>query len=71
MAHDIHIFTAPSQPATCFITDFGVMRFKPRALIWCRSCRRRHQARNMIVKVHYDGPYFFCADKARCKRRRL
>lgn len=64
----VHIFTAPSQPATHFRTEFGLLRFKSRRLAYCRNCGRRRQMKNLTVQVFYDDIRFFC--RVECKRRR-
>ena len=66
-----HIYTATSQPATSF-KDFTFeppmeCGFKPRQLLWCESCGKRHRAENMSVQCFYDGWRTWCASGKGCK----
>ena len=66
----VHIYTTQDQPATRFVDRLGGRaiwtRFKPRRLIWCGECLRRHWAKYMVVQVYYDGVRFWCAPGHGC-----
>jgi hypothetical protein len=68
---NLHIYTAPAQPATDFIDCCGEeeMRFQysPRHLFWCVRCRRRRWAGHLVAQVYYDGVRFWCASGHGCK----
>jgi len=67
----IHIYRAPSQPATGFKDyTFGppmAFSFKPRKLIFARCCGRRRLAQNCVVQCYYDGMDLWCAPGKGCK----
>lgn len=65
---NVHIYTAPSQPATRFnLGDGGGwIRNNPRRLIWCKLCAKLHWAKYMVVQVFYDGWRFWCAPGHGC-----
>ena len=65
---EMHIFRAAGQPATRFKTEFGVIKNKARALIYCRNCDKRRWAKHLSVQVYYDDVRFFCKPGHGCKR---
>lgn len=70
----VHIYRADDQPATRFRMDVSsntkphIMRFPKRKLLWCRTCRKRRIAANLIAHVYYDDILFFCKHGFGCKR---
>ena len=72
MQNNLHVHTAPMQKATRYkvaiLDRVLTIRAKPLALRWCFRCGKRHRAKNMVVQAFYDGSYFYCADKAKCKK---
>lgn len=68
----LHVYRARNQPATRYRVELapndGVwIRSKPRALLPCFDCRKKHYAKNLLVHVYYDGTYFFCRPGKGCK----
>lgn len=66
----IHVYTASYQPATRYRVPGlkGWFRTAPRALIWCRCCKRRRQARNVRLQVYYDMTNAWCIPGKGCKQ---
>lgn len=70
---DVHVFSAPKQPATRFTVDVGdgikplVIRFAGRAQIRCRLCGKRHWAKYMSAQVYYDQTVYSC--RGGCRRQ--
>jgi len=71
LAARVHIFTAPSQPATNFVdrTCDRPIRFrcKSRRLFRTDCCGIRRWAKYVRVQVFYDCIHCFCADGRGCK----
>ena len=69
---NLHIYTAPRQPATRYLVDFGsagrhFIRNKPRALARCRKCQKLRRCENLVVQAYYDCTYYWCAPGKGCK----
>ena len=71
---DVHIFTAPAQPATRFVDRHGPrpmwFRNKPRWQLFTDCCRQRRWAKYVRVQVHYDCIHRFCADGHGCRKKK-
>lgn len=70
----IHVYRATGQPATRFVLDIGFdkphrlwTRNPPHRPLWCRKCRRRRWAANLIAHAYYDGTWFTCKPGKGCK----
>lgn len=66
-----HIYSAPTQPATCF-TDHNVdppmtITFAPRQLLYTDCCCLRRWARYVVVQSYYDRTLRWCAPGHGCK----
>ena len=68
----VHIYTAPSQPATRFVDRNSGrahwFRYPSRHLFRCHKCGRKRQAGNLQVQVFYDSVRFWCAPGHGCKK---
>ena len=68
----VHIYTAPSQPATEFMDrthgDTFTFRLAPRARLYTDCCRVKRQARYVRVQVYADYFYRWCASGHGCKK---
>jgi hypothetical protein len=70
----LHIFTAPMQPATCWV-DHHVdppitFSGSPYRLVYVSCCRQWRQARYAVVQSYYDGADYWCAPGAGCRHPR-
>lgn len=69
---NVHLYTAPVQPATCFVdrTDSPPMKFRfaPHATLFTNCCRTRRWAKHLQVRVYYDHFSLTCAPGHGCKR---
>ena len=67
----VHIYTAPSQPATRFVDRNGDkpvwFRCNPRRMWWTHCCHKRRWAKHVRVQVYYDALYIWCAKGHGCK----
>lgn len=71
----LHIYRANDQPATRYklVLDMPSgtktiwMRSKQRTLFYCRMCRKKRWAGNLIAHVYYDGTWFYCRPGKGCK----
>ena len=70
MSGGVHIYRAPSQPATRFEIFFDkrhIFRYAKRHLFPCRKCRKMRWAANLVTQVYYDAQYFWCREGKGCK----
>jgi hypothetical protein len=69
---DVHIFTAPLQPATRFVDRTGErpmwFRCKPRRLLRAECCYKDRWAKYVRVQVYWDGIRVWCAPGHGCKK---
>ena len=67
----MHIYTAPTQPATGWIdTHSGEpirMGFEPEKLIHTDCCREKLPAKDLVVQSLYGCLRVFCAEGKGCK----
>jgi hypothetical protein len=71
---DLHIFTAPLQPATKYRVEFEegwghTFRNRKRRTIWTSCCNRRRWAENLYIQVYYDELVFSCRPGKGCKAK--
>jgi hypothetical protein len=71
-----HIYTARSQPATCYVVDCGgtlgskTFAQPPRSLLECWRCKRKRWAAHCVVQVYYDCLKIYCAPGHGCARKK-
>ena len=59
----LHIFAAPWQSFTEFRDwDGRVVRFQPRSLHLCHTCRKRRTAQKLKIQTYYDQWIVRCKD---------
>jgi hypothetical protein len=65
----IHIFTAPSQPATDWLDEFTgkQMGFEPDKILTPQCCNKERPAKDCVVQAYYDGLSVWCAQGKGCK----
>ena len=65
---NLHIYTRPHQPATCWTDHNGpfTIRWAPRKLVRCQSCWQRRRAENCVVQAYYDHVAVWCAPDRGC-----
>lgn len=71
---DIHLYSAEAQPATRFRVDLSDrphhVTFSPHRTLLTVCCRRRRQAKNLLVKAYYDTWHFYCRPGTGCRKDR-
>ena len=70
---NVHIYTAPSQPATRFVDSLQSgpphwFRYPGRSLFRCQRCGQRRWAKYIQVQVFYDHLNARCAPGHGCAR---
>ena len=69
---NLHIYTAPMQPATRFKDDVGERAFWIRnpgnRLRYAYCCGKYRPAKNLLVQVYYDAIDYWCKPGKGCKR---
>ena len=64
----VHIYAAAAQPmirhrADLWFDDVGKWyEYNPRRQFRCCTCGQLRYAKNLVIRVYYDGSYIFCAE---------
>lgn len=75
----LHLYTKPLVPLTASHVvqldmdarnDMTLPGMKPHALAWCRKCRRRRLAKNLVAQYYYDDTYIWCAEPCSPPKRK-
>ena len=69
----LHIYTAPSQPATRYRVDIGdggkpfLMGHPAGRRIYTDCCHKPRIAKNLVVQVYYDCTKYWCKKGKGCE----
>lgn len=72
----VHIYRANGQPATRYSITLSMtsgdhtfwINNPRRRLMYCRTCKQRRRAENLVAHVYYDDVYFSCKPGKGCKQ---
>lgn len=69
----VHVFVTRAQPLTRYVVSVGdkshTFKTPPRSTRYsCTSCRKRRQARHLVIQVYYDCSVISCAPGKGCHR---
>lgn len=70
--YPVHVYRAHAQPLTLYVVHAGdrsaTFTNPPGTYHHTSCCRRRRQARHLVIRVYYDASVISCAPGRGCKR---